>query len=399
MGGDVSGNIRVSVGKDLTIRGGRSGEINFAQIGNGSNDDSRNISGTIDIEVGNDLTMQRGSRADLKGDVVRDAYAKIGHGANSIDGGQGDGSGTREGDITVSVGHDLITLNGLNADGSDSGRGPHIGHYQLKNDNVAGGFGSKGDTFIAVSRNDPSPSGLGAFRTSADTVFTSADGGFTTELRLYMPTAVQDGISDGTFLNSAAYTRSPTPGTRFGSDEHLATEHTLGVGPLGSPTGDFTPEGAYPGHTLGLYNIYFGEIVIVTPTTTRTGQTARSGGSDLDTPIILGGQLDAFGRGDFLLSYDGYDDGQLGSMALDDGVDDGSGEASFFERLLDDSVGPRRHSYLEEEENEELERRKSKLSRKTGKMGLTFYVFDPGTNKYSSYSVFGTPRADTGVTQ
>ena len=266
-GGDSTGDIRVSAGTDLNITGGRGGEVNFAQIGHGGNSDSGNNTGLIDIEVGNDLTLQYGSREDAKGDLVRDAFAKIGHTHTILDGGgQGDFTGDREGDITVSVGNDMITLNGVDADGDTNERGPIIGHIDFKRDGVPIPFLALGDTLLAVSRNDPT-AGTGGFNLSPGTVITSADGGLaTSELRLYMPNPGVNAISDGAFLNSADYTRIPAPGSGR-SDELIATEHTLTTGIYNEPVGDFDspPEGDYIPSGFGLYNIYYADLTPVVP--------------------------------------------------------------------------------------------------------------------------------------
>jgi hypothetical protein len=79
---------------------------------------------------------------------------------------------------------------------------------------------------------------------------------------------------------------------------------------------------------------------------------------------------------------------------------------SFIEELLDSSVGDRRYSeiepgsdVMEDEDNEELWRRKLRAARPVGKGSLTYYVFDPGTNRYSSFRVFGVEQTRLSVTQ
>jgi len=216
-------------------------------------------------------------------------------------------------------------------------------------------------------------------------------------LRLYMPTATQDQIADGTFLNSAGYTRTPTPGTRTNADEQVATEFTFAPGAYGEPTGSFTPEGPYVGNGFGFYNNYFAEVVAGGPVPVSVGPVT------IDIfPFLFQDLFDAFQRGDILIEYDGYEEGQLDSMALNDEVDDGGanrGARSFFEQVLDDAVGPRREPYTAEEREEDQLRRQIRFSRAAGKGGLTFYVFDPGTNEYSSFRVFGNPRTATAAAQ
>jgi hypothetical protein len=58
------------------------------------------------------------------------------------------------------------------------------------------------------------------------------------------------------------------------------------------------------------------------------------------------------------------------------------------ENALDNLFGDRRDSNSEEEQDEE---RTSRIARgqSGGPVGMSFYVFEPGTNRYSSYRVFG----------
>ena len=422
-GGDASGNILVSAGTDLTITGGRGGEIAYAQIGHGGNDDSGNYSGTIDVNVGRDLIMQYGSRADAKGDLVRDAYAKIGHGSTIVDGGgQGDGTHPREGNITVSVGRDLLTLNGLNADGADNGWGPEIGHVNLLRDlSVPVTVGTPGDTLIAVSRNNPTGTGggdVGSMTVSTGTSFSSADRGFLTELRLYMPSAAQDLISDGAYLNGSAYSRTDFGGVgnRSGIDEQLGTEHTLIAGATyGEPTGDFgtPPEGDYPFHALGFYNIYFASDTPVTPVTpTGPGVTTPTlvtvEVEQLEDLVVLPvfnyfpyldvDKFDSYDRddmgmfGDFLFglfSIFGLAANEESDAANDDGIRvDGD------EILQEPSglfgLGPAQT----EEEQEEEENKSGRYLKMNHTMYGSYWVYDITTGKYSSLREFGVPAVD-----
>jgi hypothetical protein len=58
------------------------------------------------------------------------------------------------------------------------------------------------------------------------------------------------------------------------------------------------------------------------------------------------------------------------------------------ENVLDNLFGERRDSSSEEERDEELARRIAR-GQGGGPVGMSFYVFQPGTNRYSSYRVFG----------
>jgi hypothetical protein len=118
--------------------------------------------------------------------------------------------------------------------------------------------------------------------------------------------------------------------------------------------------------------------------------------------------FDAYFRDEALFLYDGYDE-VLASIAYSDAMEDDSPVAAggtFIEELLDSSVGDRRYSeiepgsdIIENEDDEELWRRKLRASRQVGKGSLTYYVYDPGTNRYSSYRVFGVEQTRLSVTQ
>ena len=79
---------------------------------------------------------------------------------------------------------------------------------------------------------------------------------------------------------------------------------------------------------------------------------------------------------------------------------------SFLEQMLDDSFGDRQFSdlepgstFLEDEDDEERQRRKHRAAQQVGRGGLSYYVYDPGTNRYSSYRVFGVEQTRLSVTQ
>ena len=75
----------------------------------------------------------------------------------------------------------------------------------------------------------------------------------------------------------------------------------------------------------------------------------------------------------------------------------------FLEEMLDSSLGSRRDGTIGEtneviaaEVDEELRRRKEFAGRQPGVGSMSFYVFDPATNRYSSYRVFGVPQSGFG---
>ena len=345
---------------DVVLQGG-AGTSSMAQIGNGVGSLGGIHRGLIKVIAVNDLLM------DSDG-VGATNFSKIGHGERDSAG------ALRSGDILVSLGNDAVLDRAL------------IGHLDFALP-PAFPVDQQGDTFIAVSRIDPETGGSGTFTTTSETRISSAGGGsssFNDELRLYMPDDTSNLLAEGTVLNGSAYTRIPAPGSGR-LDEQFETEHTFPAPPVTEADAAFTAAGLYPDHTFGEYNLYYAVVPV--------------------PPIVIPGigfiGYDSYDRSLGLFGYDGYD-GMLYSVALGDGVLDEADPATgnwFLEELADGLVGSRRDGIdsvsgevLDEERDEELERRQEFASRKVGKVGLTYYVFSPGTNRYSSYRLFGVPR-------
>ncbi|MBL9158665.1 MAG: filamentous hemagglutinin N-terminal domain-containing protein [Verrucomicrobiales bacterium] len=358
-----------------------------AQIGTGGSNSAGDKLGTISVIAGRNLNLQSGVGN------LNNNYGKVGHGDVRNGGG-----GFWDGDIMVSVGN---TLN--------MGRAI-IGHIDYKfSAGYIGGLTS-GDTYIAVSRNNPNASGTGQFITTADSVLSSSSGGVLgDELRLYMPSAGVNRIAAGTYLNNTPYVRTPAPGSNR-ADEQFAVEHQFPASGLTEADAVFTPEGDYPTQPFGLYNIYYGGLtppVPPTPPTPPVPPVPPLPPFDFN-PFVFSDTYDAFFRSEELFLYDGYDE-VLPSMAYEDAMESDAPPAlgaSFLEELLDDSFGERQYGDLEpgstilaDEDDEELERRKRRASQKVGKGGLSYYVYDPGTNRYSSYRVFGVEQTRLSVTQ
>lgn len=361
---------------DVNVFGG-TGDRNPAFIGNGGNNAAGNQMGDIKIIAERNLNMQSGVGTTF------DNWGKIGHG-DIFD----RSTGTRNGDIEVSVG-----------DNAKLGRAI-IGHFNHKRDASSAFRSTSGDTFIAVGRNNPYSTGTGTITTTNDTVITSALAGLAgSELRIYMPTAASDLIATDTFLNDAFYTRTPTPGSGR-SDESVATEHVFVPGLVDEASANFLPEGAYLGNGFGSYNLFFGAAPIVIPPPVIPLPDPNG--------FLFQGFYDVFTRGGYLLAYDGYD-GQLYSLSWADAMEsdnDPSTGGWVFEKALDRRAGPRREgrieddpSILQDEQDEELERRREVASRGVGLGGLTYYVFDPATNRYSSFQVFGVPASNLPISQ
>ena len=132
----------------------------------------------------------------------------------------------------------------------------------------------------------------------------------------------------------------------------------------------FTPEGDYPVHSLGLYNIYYaGE---APPTPEPPGPTTPPDPTEPTGPDF----------GDFFFT-DAFDSLDRVDRFLGDGLT-GSGDELYY------NLG------LHEEDEGDEERLRDKRARgKQAPLGATYYVFDPSTSRYSSYRVFGVPSGIT----
>jgi len=319
---------------NVVVIGGE-GQRTGAQIGHGGYNNGGTKEGFIQVVAGNHLIMNSGSG------VGAEYNSKIGHGGHL-----NLGSGQWNGDIHVSIGESLFMGQAL------------LGHTR-------GDFrSSNGDTFVAVSRNNPFGGGGGRFVTTSRSILSSASEGFAGELRLYMPDPSANEIAEGTSLNSRDYTRVPEPdGTR--ADESLAVEHQFAEGPGGGMEAAFTPEGNYAASPFGLYMVFYGgdapmgPPIVVPPVVERP---AEPGFTFEFAEFFDPTQYDAYDRYMALLEFDGYGDGLLDGISIEDALDD------------------------------EANTRRRRGQRKAGVTPTTFYVYQPGTNQYSSYSLFGVPE-------
>jgi len=343
---------------------------------------------------------------------------------------------TRFGTINYSTGQIALTANlsGINprvhySVNSDStlvattnAFGAQIGHLDpARTNDIA--IGAIGNTYIGVSRNNP-VTGTGTINASSGSVFSSADGGLTTELRFYMPSVAQDQIATGAFLNNANYSRTSLGGVgnRLGTDEHIATDHTLVTTGTNGPVGAFVPEGIYPFHALGLYNIYFADTTVppvLPPVVPPAAPVVVP--EEIKATIAQAQREAATVAYDWpygLFEYDGYE-GHWGNLSASDAIEDIYVPRWGVEERLDAAFGPRQGglvpsgssggevagedgtstpgspSVAEQEQDEDHERMANRARHKVGKSVQTFfYLYEPGTNVYSSLRIFGVPSAD-----
>lgn len=412
--GDHRGDIRVAAGENVSVLGGAGGRDSFTQIGHGGVQVNGHLSGTIEVVAGNNVILNRGADTDTgsfnrNGAELFNNWAKIGHGDQYYRQ-RNSGNGNRSGDIFVSAGNSIhlsdpafrpFADNAYTRLNSDQ---TLVGHIPSENAISDPFRATYGDTFLSVGRNNPFAGGAGRFVSFVGAQITSAGEGILGDLRIYMPDASSNFIAAGTFINGAAYTRTPAPGSGR-VDEQIATESAIGTGTYGEPTAPYVPEGEYAYHGFGPYNIYYGSIAPESPQPPVTPPTTPDVPDVVDTPdfagFFLNDTYDGYVRGEELLLYDGYDDA-LVSVSLSDAILENSEFETggwFFEEFLDASLGERRDgmieddpTLLEDESDEEEERRRRRSERKVGRAALTYYVYSPGTNRYSSYRVFGVPR-------
>src|SRR5690606_32736746 len=215
---------------NVVVMGGE-GQTTAASIGHGAYYDRGTKFGDIEVIAGNNLYMNAGNS------TVTTNGSKIGHGDSWQP-----GIGDIDGEIRISIGNSAHLGRAI------------VGHVDTSRGG-APSLTSQGNTYFAVSRNNPY--GNGELVTTNQTVFSSAGMGLVgDELRLYMPNSAMNGIATGTYLNESPYTRTPKPGDPSRADEHEAVEHQFSD-PFDIGSAQFTPEGDYPFHAVGLYNIYY----------------------------------------------------------------------------------------------------------------------------------------------
>ncbi len=435
----ITGDIDVTVGDDLLLYAG-SGDNAAIKIGHGGYQPTSDRS-RVEGGSGNGRTTRWEGNIYVKvGDtMILDAdenFVFVGRdgGVDFSDPGRSTNYQTSTNDAFVAT----FGLQDTYAGGDDKNR-VLIGHLDT-NDNRANHrniVSNVGATYVAVSRNDPSSSGTGQLITRVDpvgnpngVVFSSASNGLPSpgssgELRLYMPNGAtgpfggtfSNQIADGTVINGSIYSEDPgtalaprSDGTR--DDELFATEFTFGVGLDGEPVGDFsTPaEGPYPvANAFGFYFLYFADdpvepVVVGGPGVTPFVPEVEEIIEDIVVfdpfdfyPFLFIDKFDSFDRDDFGLIFGltGEEYGLFGAIGLEDAEDNETEEPGpfFLEALLDDALGSRRGGIGSEEEEEEAARLDARLNRALLGANPVFYIFDPDTNRYSSFKVFGVNRA------
>lgn len=448
---NMEGDITVVVNDSLSVLGGTTPNVDtqtiygaFAQIGHGGPGIAGDLTGDITVLVRNNLTVTGGS--DIEDGslttVALNNYAMIGNGTRIYDAisdpaaiFRADGLGTRDGDIVVATG------------GSGTFTDALIGHADPA---VSTQNATFGDTQVAVSRLNPFFGGRGLMTATENTVFSSGGNGATSQLELYMPARSNNRLDNTVRLNeaSAGYTvepgnfQAPFPGSGIfaGREDEVYLTPDLWWDQAGvAAEGGIVGAGVFPGDASGVQG---GAVATVDSPGGLFNLTALVDGAlGSSAPAYRGGN-GISGAGNYTIYYDAIEfvsnslpeppvppvvpvpptifdfapfvffeqfesferfseffDDEIGGgvdFALFDGLglfeaDEVTTEESGawkIENRLDNLFGDRRDSFSEEELAEEEESRRNRGSQ-VGSIGLTFYVFEPGTNKYSSYRVFG----------
>ena len=417
-----AGDIVVVVGRDLTLAGGTTPDVDtqtiygaFAQIGHGGPSISGNLDGDITVLVKRDIALIQGSEIGA-GDITvtpLNNYAMIGHG-DRLAGTTGNASavfrqsslGFRDGDITVAAGRHASFVGAL------------VGHL----DPLLATRSTSGRTQVAVSRLNPFFGGEGNLYAINNTVFSSGGIG-RDQMEFYIPSRSNNFMDATTRVNERTDTFATAPAdfaapfnkangifagradevyltpdlwwdqtglaaaggipgaalfptdalSGQGGSVALVSEpgglfnlESLVAGALGSSAPAYRDSNGVSG--AGLYTIYYDAIEFV-KTTLPTQPTDPT----IPNPDIVFNfdgfpfteTYDSLMRDDSLLSdgYAGGDDSLYGILSLEE--------------------------VREDDEDDERERARRKKG--VGPLGLTYYIYEPGTNRYSSYRIFGIP--------
>jgi hypothetical protein len=444
------GDITVVVGRDALIQGGMTPDVDtqtiygaFAQIGHGGPSITGDLEGDVTVLVKRNLAVLRGSEISSSTTTQQalNNYAMIGNGDYLKDTNPGSQSalfrqtarGFRDGNIVIAT--------GVHA----SFNGAMIGHLDPANANIA----TTGNTQIAVSRLNPFYGGGGVLTAVNGTVFSSGGFGNGSQMEFYVPARSNNAMDATTRINERTITFTEAPdnfaapfnksnGILAGRDDEVYLTPDLwwdqsGIAAAGNiPGGGVFPTDAISGQGgsvalvnspgglrnldsmmagslgasaplyrdqnavsgAGLYTLYYDAIENVT---NRLPVQPTEPGIPLpqDTFDFFGlafdETYDAFFREEDLFDGIGGYGGDLypllGLFERDAETQEGA-DAWSIEDRLDNMFGERRDSNSQEEQDEEEE---SRIERGNagGPVGMTFYVYEPGTNRYSSYRVFG----------
>ncbi|MCB1206100.1 MAG: hypothetical protein KDN18_17700, partial [Verrucomicrobiae bacterium] len=448
---DQEGDITVVVGRDIRIAGGTTPDVDlqtiygsFAQIGHGGPSIVGNLEGDITVLAGRDVTVTQGSEIDASSTTTRSLnnYAMIGNGDYLFDTSGNalsifnDAGGYRKGDIVVATGRH-ITLNGALVGHAD----PEVATNQQL---------TEGNTLLAVSRRNPFYGGGGRLTATNESVITSGGFGVGSQAMFFMPARSNNKMDGTTRINEVSTPFEIAPGNfaaPFNKDNGILagradevyltpdlwwdqaglaaaggfpgggvfpTDAASGQGgalaTVNSPGGLFNLAGMSSGDLGGSVPLYrdangisgAGHYTLYYDAVEAVSNKLPAQPNDPHIPLPLdifdffglsfAETFDAFFREDDLFTdgVGGYGNELYPLLALFERDEETLEESGAWrlENSLDNLFGDRRDSGSEEERDEEREDRIARGSG-GGPVGMTFYIFEPGTNRYSSYRVFG----------
>jgi filamentous hemagglutinin family protein len=423
------GDITVVVGRDLSLAGGRTPNVDtqtiygaFAQIGHGGPAAIGNLLGDVTVLVKRDLSVVNGSKREDGTITVTplNNYAMIGNGDNvkilppisEVSLFRAEANGFRFGNIVLAAGR------GASFDGALIGHADPATSSQI----------TTGRTQVAVSRLNPFFGGNGTLTAVNGTVFSSGGMG-SEQMEFYLPARSNNLMSSTTRINEGAATFATAPGNFAApfnkangifagrADEVYLTPDLWWDQSGLAATGGFSGAGVFPTDGLsgqggalalvnspgglanldslvagslgdsapayrasngvsgtGLYTIYYDAIEFVSstfpaPPTQPTGPTIPDPGFVFNF--------------DGLLFTDTYDSLMRDDELLNNGY---GGGGNFLYNLLS-------MEEIEQNNDDDNEERRERRRGGAGPVGLTYYVYEPGTNRYSSYRVFGIPAS------
>lgn len=438
-----TGDIKVVVGRDLAVRGGTTPNIDtqtifgaFAQIGHGGPAANGDLSGDITVLVKRNMAVVRGT--DIGGGALTGVqvnnYAMIGNGdylrgtnSSGTNIFRREGEGFRVGDIIIAAGNNATFNDAL------------VGHA----DPALSAQTTVGNLQVAVSRLNPFFGGPGKLVATRNTVFSSGGFGSQSRVEFYIPSRSNNLMENTTRINekTAKFVEAPanfaapfnsangilagradevylTPdlwwdqsgraaGANIPGGGVFPTDAVSGMGGaiaivespggivnltrldsglLGSSAPVYRDQHGVSG--AGLYTIYYDATEFVA---TNFPAQPTVPGVPIPLPLfdfrglLFSETYDSFFRDDLFDGLGGEGSGLyplLGLFEREGEFGDPGTLANRLDRLFGDTT--------EEDEAEEEERRRRARANAAGAVGSSFYVYEPGTNRYSSYRVFGS---------
>jgi len=389
------GDITVVVGRDLTVAGGTTPNVDtqtiygaFAQIGHGGPAAIGNLLGNITVLVKRDVSVIDGSEMSDGTITITplNNYAMIGNGDNvrilpPLSGSslfRSEASGFRFGDIVLAAGR------------SGYFDGALVGHADPATSNQT----TTGRNQVAVSRLNPFFGGVGYLTAVNGTVFSSGGDG-SEQMEFYIPARSNNRMDATTRINEGSATFATAPanfaapfnqanGIYAGRADEVYLTPDLWWDQTGlAASGGFSGAGLFPTDALSGQG---GALALVNEPGGLTNLDSLVAGALGSSAPVYRNNNGVSGAGLYTIYYDATEfvKTTFPTQPTDPTIPDPNIVFNFDGLLFVDSFDA--FDRIKEEEEEERRRRAGE-----GLQGETYYVFDPETNRYSSYRIFGTP--------